>query len=145
MTDPYEEQPMTPTTSYRLAVALTVATALFLVLAIGALGIVGAGGRPDRVYAAVLVVLAVGSVVARLRPRGMAVALAATALTQAVVTLGVFLAGQHRTEGASVVDILMVNAMYVALFAAAAWLFRRADAQAATVSSGAQPPRQPVR
>jgi hypothetical protein len=121
-------------TSYRLALALTLATALFLVLAIGALGIIGAGGRPDRVYATVLVVLAVGSLLARLRAGGMALALAATALTQAVVTLGVFLTGQHHTDGASVVDILMVNAMYVALFGAAAWLFRRAADRTSSVA-----------
>ncbi len=121
----------TAPTSYRLALALalalTVASAVFLVLGIGALGIVGAGGRSDRGYAAVLVVLAAGSVVARLRTRGMALALAATALAQAVVTLSVFLTGAHHAEGASVADILMVNAMYVALFSSASWLFRRAD------------------
>jgi hypothetical protein len=72
------------------------------------------------------VVLAVGSVVARLRARGMVVTLAATALTQAVLTLAVFLTGQHEVDGASVVDILMVNAMYVGLFGVASWLFRRA-------------------
>ena len=115
------------TTSYRLALALTLATVLFLALAIGALGIVGAGGRPDRGYAAVLAVLAVGSVLARFRASGMAVALAATALTQAVVTLVVFLTEQHTTEGASVVDILGINVMYAALWSLGAWLFRRSS------------------
>jgi len=109
---------------------------LFLVFAIGALGIVGAGGRPDRGYAAVVVVLAVGSVVARLRARGMALALAATALTQAVATLVVFLTGQHHTQSASVVDILAVNAMYVGLFSVAGWLFRRAADETTPVVSG---------
>ena len=125
----------TATAAYRLALALTVATVLFLVLAIGALGIVGAGGRPDRIYAAVLAVLAVGSVLARFRAGGMAVALAATALTQAVVTLVVFLTGQHHTEGASVVDILAINAMYAGLWILAAWLFRRAAEPAAPLAS----------
>ena len=128
----------TAATSYRLAWALTVATALFLVLAIGALGIVGAGGRPDRVYAAVPVVLVLGAVAARLRPTGMTVALLATALTQAVVTLTVFLAGQHRSPGGSVVDILMVNALYVVLWSASAWLFRRSAQQDAPVLSGSR-------
>ena len=122
--------------TYLLALALSLATALFLVLGIGALGIIGAGGRPDRVYAAVLVVLAVGSVVARLRAGGMALALAATALTQVVVTLGVFLTGQHHADGASALDILMVNAMYVALFSLAAWLFRRAADHTASTPAG---------
>jgi len=116
-----------PTTSYRLALVLTAATALFLVLSIGALGIVGAGGRPDRVFAAVLAVLVGGTLAARLRASGMAVALAATALSQAVVTLVVFLTGEHHTAGASAVDIVGINAMFTALWGGAAWLFRRAD------------------
>ena len=114
-------------TSYRLGLALAVATALFLVLAVGALGIVGAGGRPDRFYVAVPVVLAVGTVAARLRARGMALALVATALTQTLVTAYAFLTGVP--EGASVVDILGINAMYVSLFSLSAWLFHRAAEQ----------------
>ena len=125
----------TATASYRLALALTVATALFLVLSVGALGIIGAGGRPDRVFAAVLAILAAGSLVARLRASGMAVALTATALSQAVVTLVVFLTGQQHTEGASVVDIVGINAMFTALWCAAAWLFRRSADLASPVAS----------
>ena len=44
---------------------------LFLVLAIGALGIIGDGGRDDRMYLAVLAVLVLGTLVARLRARSM--------------------------------------------------------------------------
>lgn len=114
------------TNHYRLGLALTVATSLFLVLAVGALGILGAGGRPDLVYAAVLAVLLVGSVLARLRARGMGVVLGATAATQALVTVVALVAGLPPA-GASVVDIVGINAMYVVLWAASAWLFRRAD------------------
>jgi hypothetical protein len=67
---------------YRLGVGVALATALFLILGSGAVGIIGAGGQPDRIYAAVLAVLVVGTVIARLRPAGMAVVLAATALAQ---------------------------------------------------------------
>lgn len=119
---------MTARTSYRLATAVAIATVLFLVLAIGALGIVGEGGRPDRVFAAVPVVLAVGAAVARFRARGMALALLATALTQVFVT-GIALIVWHDTEGASIVDILGINAMYAALFGLAALLFRRSAEQ----------------
>lgn len=62
--------PMTTSTYYSSAVALAVGTVLFLILGIGALGIIGDGGRPDRLYA---------------------------------------------------------SGMYAALFAASAWLFKRAD------------------
>lgn len=119
----------TGTTSYGLAIGVALATALFLVLAVGALGIIGAGGRPDRVYAAVLGVLVIGTIVARLRPAGMALVLVATAFAEALVTVTALLAGLHHVEGGSVVDILGINAMYVALFSLSAWLFRRAAEQ----------------
>ena len=119
--------------SYRLALAVALATALFLVLGIGALGIIGAGGRPDRIYAAVLGVLAVGTVIARLKPGGMALTLAATALTQAVVSATALLAGLHHTEGASALDIVGLTGMYAALFAVSAWLFWRSADQPAPI------------
>ena len=124
---------MTAKTSYRLAIGVALATVLFLILAIGALGIIGEGGRADRVYAAVLAVLVVGTVIARFRPRGMALALVATALTQVVVT-AIALAIEDL-EGASVVDILGINAMYAALFSLSAWLFQRSAEQPVGMAS----------
>jgi hypothetical protein len=118
----------TPRIYYRLGLGLAIATVLFLVWAVGALGIIGEGGRADRMYALVLAVAVLGSLVARFRPGGMALALAATALTQALVTAIALATGQQDTEGASVVDILGINAMYVALFGLSALLFRRAAA-----------------
>ena len=55
-------------TRYVLGLGLALGTALLLVLAAGALGIVGAGGAPDRPFLAVPVVLVLGTVAARLRP-----------------------------------------------------------------------------
>lgn len=120
---------MTNKTSYRLAVGVAVVTVLFLIWAIGALGIIGEGGRPDRLYAGVLAVVAIGTLVARLRPRGMALALLATALAQALVTVIALLVGYQHNEGASVVEILGINGMYVTLFGLSAWLFARAEGQ----------------
>lgn len=113
----------TATTNYRLGVALAVATLLFLIWGIGALGIIGEGGRPDRMYVVVVAVLVIGAVVVRGRPRGMAVVLLATALSQVLVAVIALLLGFHDTEGASVVEILGLNAMYAALFGGSAWLF----------------------
>jgi len=123
---------MKTNTYYLLGIGAAVATTLFLVLAIGALGIIGDGGRDDRIYAAVLAVLAVGTVAARLRPHGMSLTLLATALTQAVVTVAALLVGVP--EDASVLDIVGINTMYVALFCLSAWLFRRAAEQGAVVA-----------
>jgi uncharacterized membrane protein YvlD (DUF360 family) len=111
-------------TRYVLAITTAVGTVLFLILAIGALGIIGDGGRNDRIYVAVLAVLIIGSVIARLRPHAMSLALLATALTQGLVTFIALVAGVP--EDASVVDILGINTMFAALFCLSAWLFRRA-------------------
>jgi hypothetical protein len=123
-------------TNYVLAIGVAVATALFLVLGIGALGIIGDGGRDDRIYTAVLAVLVVGTVVARLRPHGMSLALLATAATQVLVTVIALVAGVP--EEASVLDILGINAMYAALFCLSAWLFRRTAEQDAFVAVGSR-------
>ena len=117
---------ISPRASYRLGLGLAVATTLFLFLGSGALGIIGDGGRPDRIYATVLGVAVIGSAVALLRAKGMALAMAATALAQVTVTAAALLAGLHEPENASVVDIVMINAMYAALWSASAWLFHRA-------------------
>ena len=121
-----------PTTYYLLAIGAAVATVLFLVLAIGALGIIGDGVSDDRIYVAVLAVLVIGSVIARLRPHGMSLVLLAAAVTQALVTVIALVAGVP--EDASIVDILGINAMYAALFCLSAWLFRRAAEQDALVA-----------
>lgn len=123
----------TSNTSYRLAVGVAVATVLFLVWAIGALGLIGAGGRPDLMYAGVLAVGAIGTVIARLRPRGMALTLLAMAVAQVLVAVVALIAGLQDTEGASVAEILGLTGMYAALFCLSAWLFRRAAEQDASV------------
>lgn len=113
----------TSRTRYLLGLAITVVTAAFLFLAVGALGIIGEGGRADRPYLAVFATLAVGTVLARLRARGMALALAATATAQVLVAVVALATGAHDTPGASVLDILGLTAMYAGLFALAGWCF----------------------
>ena len=114
---------------YRLGIAATIVTTAFLVLGIGALGIIGAGGENDRMYVVVPAVLVVGAAVARLRARGMAATLASAALAMVVVALVAFARGLHSSPGASVGEILMLTAMYSGLFLAAAYLFWRAAGQ----------------
>ena len=118
---------MKTTTYYLLGVVAAVGAVLLLILAIGALGIIGDGGRDDRVYLAVPAVLVLGTIAARLRAPGMSVALLATAATQVLATLVALIAGVP--EDASIVDILGINAMYAGLFCLSAWLFRRAAEQ----------------
>jgi hypothetical protein len=121
---------------YRLALALALGALVFLVLGIGALGIIG-DGRDDQVYVSVLAVAVIGSAVARLRPRGMALTLLATALAQVLVSATALLAGLHD-DGASVVDVLGLTGMYAGLFCVAAWLFWRAAEQSASEAVSAR-------
>lgn len=114
---------------HRLGIAVAVATVVFLVLGIGALGIIGDGGENDRMYLGVLAVFFIGTVLARLRPQGMARALAATALAQVLVGVIAIARGLHEEPGASVGEILMLTTMYAGLFALSAWLFWRAAEQ----------------
>ncbi len=116
---------MTSTTTYRLALAVAVGTVLFLLLGIGALGVIGSGGPADRVYLAVPLVLVLGSILARLRAEGMAVTLLATAATQVFAPVVAFAAGLEGTEGASMLDVVGLTGLFAGLFLLSAWLFRR--------------------
>ena len=117
---------MTSTSRYLLALGVSIGTVLFLLFGIGALGIVGDGDR-DAVY---LLGPAVGLLVAlvvRFRPDGMALALAAAAVT--TLLAGAWSVAVVATDraSASLVDVVMLTGMYAVLFAFAAWLFLRAD------------------
>lgn len=126
---------MSPTNSYRLAWAVAVAALLLLVLSAGALGIIAEGGRADRGYVAVPAVAVVGTLVARLRASGMALALLATAVTMALVTAIAFAVGLPQDENASTIDVVGVTALFVVLFGLSGWLFRRAADQDLTVAA----------
>ena len=123
---------MKTSTAYVLAICAAFGTTLFLILAIGALGIIGDGGSDDRLYLAVPAVLVLGTIVARLRAPGMALVLVATAATQLLVTVVALVTG--LPQDASIVDVLGINAMYAALFCLSAWLFRRAAEQGPMVA-----------
>lgn len=121
---------MTSTTRYAVALAVSVGTVAFLLLGIGALGIVGDGDR-DAVYLAAPAVAILVAVVTRFRPRGMVLALGGAALT--TVVAGAVAVGMVATDevAASVADVVMLTAMYAGLFAAGAWLFSRVRASGA--------------
>ncbi|MGP4101646.1 hypothetical protein [Nonomuraea sp. KM90] len=114
-------------TAYRSGVGVAIATALFLLWLMGAVGVIGTeGDRADLMYFGVLAVGVVGAVIARFRPSGMARALLATASAQALVAVIALIAGKHQAPNASVAEIVVLNGIFVALFVGSAWLFRRA-------------------
>lgn len=108
---------------YRAGLGLALATALLLIWGSLALGIIGSEDNPaNLMYIGVLAVAVIGAGLARLRARGMARALFATALAQGLVTV-IALAAVRPLE---VVEVLMLNVFFAALWAGSAALFLRA-------------------
>jgi hypothetical protein len=108
--------------AYRAGVGVALAAAFVLVWAIGAVGVIDGS---DGLYLGVFAVAIGGAVIARFRPRGMAIALVATALAQAVVTVYAIGAGLVPAEN-TVSQVLAIGAFFVTLWLASAWLFGRA-------------------
>lgn len=115
------------TSAYRFAVGGALATSILLFWVIGAVGLIGVEGDPfDLMYTGVLAVGIIGAMIARLRPQGMARALCATAVAQALVAVIALIVGKHHVEVSSVAEITLSNGFFVALWVGSAWLFRRA-------------------
>ena len=116
----------TDNTAYRSAVGVALAAAFILVWVAGAVGIIGAAGdRADLMYGGVLAVGIIGALIARFRPHGMARALVATAVAQALVAVIALTAGMVPAYN-SAYEILILNGFFVALWVGSAWLFRSA-------------------
>lgn len=112
---------------YRLAFALAIAAALLLVWLSLGVGIIGADGDPaNRMYFGVVAVGIVGTAVARLRPRGMAIALVATAIAQGAVGAYALIAGLGRPYSPPL-ELIALNGFFVAFFLVSAWLFHASD------------------
>jgi hypothetical protein len=114
--------------AYRTALGLAIATALFLGWVNLAVGVIGSEDNPaNLMYWGVLAIGTVGALIARFRPRGMARALFATALAQALVPMIALIVGRPRITSldavVGVVGVLCVNAMFILLFAGSALLF----------------------
>jgi hypothetical protein len=106
-------------TAYRFAIGIAAMGALLLMWFYGA--VAEEGDSPGPLFFAVIAALVVGTVVARLRPRGMAYALMVTALMQLVfAAVAVISWGQY-------VEILAFNGFFVLLWVGSALLFWRAE------------------
>ena len=112
---------------YRSAVGLAVGTALFLVWANLAVGLIGSENNSvNLMYLGVLAVGIVGTILARLKPQAMSRALLATALAQMLVAVIALIAGMQHDPESSVSEILGVNVFFGAMFVFSALLFRHA-------------------
>jgi hypothetical protein len=116
---------MTDKTTYRFAIGLSIAASLFLLMLIGAVGVIGVeGDRFDLVYFGVVGIGVLGALIARFRPHGMAKALLAMAAAQALVVVVALIVGKQDSPVSSVTEIVGLNGFFIALFVGAAWAFR---------------------
>jgi hypothetical protein len=127
----------THSTAYRWAVRVALAAAFILFWSIGGVGVLGSDDHhpADLMYIGVLAVGTIGAIVARFRSHGMARALFATALAQALVALIALIFGLGLPWSPPV-EILAVNGFFVALFAGSALLFRYAGRERTPAGAG---------
>jgi hypothetical protein len=104
--------------AYRVAVGLAAAAALLLLWMQGA--VATEDDSPGLLFFGVLLVAISGAVLARFRPQGMARALFATALAQAVAAVIAMIAWEQ------VLEISILTAFFLTLWIGSALLFRRA-------------------
>ncbi|MDB4949969.1 MAG: hypothetical protein JWM27_2618 [Gemmatimonadetes bacterium] len=122
--------------AYRVAAGVALGAALFLVWANLAVGVIGSEDDPANwMYVGVLAVGAIGAMIARLRPQGMARALFATALAQALVAV-IALSFRLGSPESGPLELLAGNGLFVALFVGSALLFRHAAREKAPAGAG---------
>jgi hypothetical protein len=110
--------------AYRLALNIALAGALLLVWINLAVGIIGSEDNPaNLMYIGVLAVVIIGALIARFRPLGLAFALFATALAQALVTVIALIVERDLP----VLQTVVINGFFIMLWIASALLFRRAN------------------
>jgi hypothetical protein len=123
--------------AYRAAVGVALAAAFILVWMNAAVGIIGSeDDHANLMYGGVLAVGIIGAIVARFQPDGMARALVATALAQALVAAIALVAGLGA-PGSGPLEIVALNGFFAALWLISAWLFRKAARE--QTSAGAAP------
>jgi hypothetical protein len=128
---------MTCNRAYRAAAGVAIGAAFVLVWMNLAVGIIGDEDNPaNLMYGGVLALGLARGIIARFRPNGMAVALVATALAQAMVAAIALIAGLGSSGPSWPWNILVLTGFFVALWLLSAWLFRIA-AQEETPTSAA--------
>lgn len=115
--------------SYRGGVVLVVMAAFLLIWINGAVGIIGDEDNPlNLLYLGIIALSLSGSVIARFRAEGMAVAMTVAAAAQAAMIVVALIYG--RSEPPGPFGLVVLNGFFVALYLGSAWLFRRAARRA---------------
>ncbi|HJM89102.1 MAG TPA: hypothetical protein QF624_05675 [Dehalococcoidia bacterium] len=114
--------------AYRAAVGVALVAGLTLAWVNGAVGVIGSDDDPaNLMFGGVLAVGMIGAIVVRFQPDGMARALFATALAQALVAVIVLIFGFGSTVPDWPRDTLMLSGFFAGLWLTSAWLFRQAS------------------
>lgn len=117
-------------TVYRVAIGIALLGAFLLFWVNAAVGIIGYEGQAaNLLYGLVFAVGLVGSLLARLQPRGMARTLFVAALTQMLVpVLALFIWPPPATSWSpSMVGVFLLTGFFALLFVISGWLFQRAS------------------
>jgi hypothetical protein len=116
-------------------VGLAVVASFLLIWINLAVGIIGSEDNPaNLMYAGVLAIAIGGAMIARFRAGGMARALLATAIAQALVA-AIAIVGGLVPPYNTTQQILVLNGFFVVLWLLSAWLFRRAARERASAQS----------
>lgn len=110
--------------THRLALVIAVVTGVLLIWINAAVGIISTEDSPvNLMYFGVLAVGFIGAIIGRFQPRGLARALIATAVAQALVP--VIALGIIKPQFApGILKVLVLNAFFAAMWIASALLFR---------------------
>lgn len=112
--------------TYKVATGIAVGTALLMIWANLAVGIIGNEDNPANImYLWVLGVGVAGAVLAQFKPKGMSFALLATALTQVIVVVIAYFEGNGNTFS-ELRELITVNGFFIALWVISSQLFRKA-------------------
>lgn len=117
----------TGNSAYRSAVGVALAATFILIGVNGAVGIIGTENNDaNLMFGGVLAVGIIGAIIARFQPRGMARAMFATGLAQALVAVIALIAGFGSNDPNWPLEILMATGFFTALWLTSAWLFQKA-------------------
>lgn len=117
-------------TAYRLALGMAVGATILLVVANGAVGIIGSEDNPaNLMYVTVIAVGVVGASVVRFGAGGMARVLVGMALVQFAVAAIAILSGMGGSASGTF-ELVVINGAFVATFVGSAMLFARAGSAA---------------
>jgi heme/copper-type cytochrome/quinol oxidase subunit 4 len=119
-----------PNVAYRIAAALTFATAFLMIWANLAVGLIGSGPNPGNLmYMAVPAAAILGAFLSNLNPSGMERTMYVTTVLLVIVTLIAFLANMDEYPSSSPTDILAVSGFFAMLFIVSGLIFRFAAQQ----------------